>query len=62
MKNIKIKIKRSAGQMIRMNENQAGFINQLRGRDAFLKRAAADFLRKKKIYEAKRDNQNPDRK
>jgi len=53
MKNIKIRIKRSPEQIIELNENHIEFINSMRGRDAFLKRIAADFLRKKKNYESK---------
>ena len=49
-----MRVKREPEQLLEINENQAEFIIPLRGRDEFLKRAAADFLRKKKQHETVR--------
>ena len=58
MKNIKIRIQRNLTQLIELNENHVEFINSIHGKDAFLKRVAADFLRKKKNYETKTSTKN----
>jgi len=54
MKNVHIHIHRNPEQSIEINENQVDFIRAIQSKDTFLKRAAADFLRKKKIYEVKK--------
>jgi len=54
MKKININIKRKPEQSLELNENQVEFIISIRGKDDFLKKAAADFLRKKKQYETQR--------
>lgn len=56
MENIKIKIKRNWKQVVEMNESQVKFINAIRGKDAFLKRVADDFIRKKKDYEFRKNH------
>lgn len=54
MKNITINIRRTPEQIIEINDNQVEFINSIRGKKEILKRAAADFLRKKRQHEAER--------
>ncbi len=51
MKSIKIRIVRSPEEIFLINSNHAEFIYSIRGKDSFLKRAAADFLNKKKYHE-----------
>ena len=48
-------IQRNWEQLIELNENQVEFINSIRGKEAFLKRVAADFLRKTNNNETKKN-------
>ncbi len=56
---VKITITRTPEEILHIQENQLHFINAIRGEKAFLRRVAADFIKKKNQHESSKSTTKP---